>query len=338
MIGIEPYASRETFSKVSVSFDSDGTECAAWLYRPDRPRSAPLVVMGPGLAAERTFGYPALAEGLAERGVATLLFDYRRFGDSEGTPRGVISISNQLADWDAAIDRAMQLDGVDTDRLALWGHSLGGGHAIKVAAEDHRVDAVIAHSPIVDGRAVLRSNGYPWLGRALTAGIRDRALGPVGRLHSIPIVPPAAYGRDAQPDGETALRTIANQSGMRTGENAERQPQQFALLPHREAAEALTELVPLRSDWNNRIRARVVLDLWGYRPGSVAEDLHVPTLLVTGADDSIVPAASVARTSQQLPRGTFLALPTDHFSLFADPWRRRLLGHAGTFLADALEE
>lgn len=314
VIGLKPYASREAFSKVSVQFDSDGTECAAWLYRPDRPRSAPVVVMGPGLAAERTFGYPALAEGLAERGVATLLFDYRRFGDSEGTPRGVVSIPKQRADWDAAIECAVQLDDVDTDRLALWGHSLGGGHAIHVAAEDRRVDAVIAHSPIVDGRAVLRSNSYLWLGRALTTGVRDRVLGAIGRPHRIPIVPPAAYG-----DGE-------------------HQRHQLALLPHRDAAEALAELIPMRSDWENSVRARVVLDLWGYHSAEAAEDLTVPTLLVTGADDPIVPAASVARASQRLSHGSFLALPTAHFSLFEEPWRRRLLGHAGTFLADALGE
>ncbi|MFW5917918.1 MAG: alpha/beta hydrolase, partial [Haloferacaceae archaeon] len=193
MIGIEPYASRESFSKVSVRFDSGGTECAAWLYRPDRPRSAPLVVMGPGLAAERTFGYPGLAEGLAERGVATLLFDYRYFGDSDGTPRGLVSIRDQLADWAAAVERAVHLDGVDTDRLALWGHSLGGGHALRIAARDHRVDAVVGHSPIVDGRAVLRANGYAWLGAALAAGVRDRLLGLAGRPNRIPVVPPGAY-------------------------------------------------------------------------------------------------------------------------------------------------
>lgn len=349
MIGIEPYASREEFSKVSVRFDSGGVDCAAWLYRPDRPRSAPLVVMGPGLAAERTFGYPALAEGLAERGVATLLFDYRRFGDSEGTPRGVVSIQNQLADWMAAIERAVTLDGVDTDNLALWGHSLGGGHALRIATEDHRVDAVIGHSPIVDGRAVLRSNGYTWLGNALLAGVRDRVGGLVGRNHHVPVVPCQWYAPndtltdsddfdDASDldDGWSADGDATD--GQSLAAEATQSGGQRALLPHRAAAEAFSDLVPLRSDWENRIRARIVLDLWGYNPGAVAGDVDVPVLLVTGSDDPIVPAASVARTSRRLSDGSFLALPTDHFSLLEDPWRRRLLGHAGAFLADALGE
>lgn len=341
MIGIDPAASREAFSKVSVSFDSDGLECAAWLYRPDRPRAAPLVVMGPGLAAERTFGYPALAEGLAERGVATLLFDYRQFGDSEGTPRGVISIPGQIADWGAAIDRALALDTVDTDSLALWGHSLGGGHAIRVAAADRRVDAVVAHSPVVDGQALLRANDYPWLGKALLAGVRDRLLGALGRPHRIPVVSPE-WDRtervDRQHDGDRGTDRQHCDRGVTqpTPEPAPRD-QPLALMPHREAAEAFSEVVPLRSDWKNTVRARTVLDLWSYTPGGAAANMDTPTLLVTGADDRLVPASSVARTARTLSQGSFLALPTDHFSLLREPWRQRLLGHAETFLADALD-
>lgn len=337
MIGISSDTSRESFSKVAVRFDSGGSECAGWLYRPDRPQSAPLVVMGPGLAAERTFGYPSLAEGLAERGVATLLFDYRRFGDSEGTPRGIVSIPDQLEDWTAAIERAARLDGVDADRLALWGHSLGGGHALRLAAENHRVDAVVAHSPIVDGRALLRANGYPWLVRALSSGVRDRVLGLVGRPHRIPVVPSDAYVRAGGGDGGTPPST-GGQTGSGTGAGSSQQRRPLALLSDDGAAEALAELVPLRSDWDNRVRARVVLDLWTYRPGRVVDDLTVPTLLVTGADDPIVPAGPVARTSRRLSQGSFLALPTGHFSLFTDPWRGRLLGHAATFLAHALAD
>ena len=336
MIGLEPYASREEFSKVSVAFESDGTDCAGWLYRPDRPRSPPLVVMGPGLAAERTFGYPALAEGLAERGVATFLFDYRRFGDSDGQPRGQVSIAGQLDDWVAAIGRALALDGVDAGRVALWGHSLGGGHALRLAAADDRIDAVVAHSPVVDGGAVLRTNGYPWLARAMAAGIRDRLAGLAGRPHRIPIVPP-----DPEPPREAMLEEGVS-VGATTDDPAP--PEQaedvspFALLADPDEAEAFEALVPLRSNWENTIPARVVLELWRYHPGAVAGDIDVPTLLVTGADDPIVPASSVARVSRTLSDGSFLALPTGHFALFEDPWRRRLLGHVGTFLADALGE
>lgn len=335
VIGIDPAASREAFSKVSVHFDSDGLQCAAWLYRPDRPRVAPLVVMGPGLAAERTFGYPALAEGLAERGIATLLFDYRQFGDSKGTPRGVISIPGQIADWGAAIDRAMALDTVDTGSLALWGHSLGGGHAIRVAAADRRVDAVVAHSPIVDGQALLRANDYPWLGAALLAGARDRLLGALGRPHRIPVVSPE-WTHEEETDQQHGGSEGTQPTSESTPEPATRD-QQLALMPHREAAEAFAELVPLRSDWKNTVRARTVLDLWGYNPGGAAADMDTPTLLVTGADDQIVPVSSVARTARTLSQGSLLALPTDHFSLLREPWRKRLLSYAETFLADALD-
>jgi pimeloyl-ACP methyl ester carboxylesterase len=188
---------------------------------------------------------------------------------------------------------------------------------------------------MVDGRAVLRANGYSWLGNGLLAGVRDRLLGLAGRPHRIPVVPPEVFDGVAPP---SPVQSGSAQLQATSGSAGEADRDRFALLPHREAAEALADLVPLRSDWENSVRARIVLDLWGYDPGAVGADTDTPTLLVTGADDPIVPASSVARTARSLSQGTFLALPTGHFSLLAEPWRRRLLGHAEAFLADALGE
>jgi alpha/beta superfamily hydrolase len=42
--------------------------------------------MAHGFGAERTFGLEPFAERFAEAGLATFLFDYRCFGDSEGEP------------------------------------------------------------------------------------------------------------------------------------------------------------------------------------------------------------------------------------------------------------
>jgi alpha-beta hydrolase superfamily lysophospholipase len=90
--------------------------------------------MGHGFGAERRFRLPAFAERLCAAGLAVLLFDYRGFGDSEGTPRGLVDPGRHLADFAAAVRYAQELKGVDGARLALWGTFLSGGHALVTAA------------------------------------------------------------------------------------------------------------------------------------------------------------------------------------------------------------
>src|SRR6185312_4149877 len=86
-------------------------------------------------------------------GLDVLLFDYRYLGASEGKPRGLVWPRQQVADYVAAVERARGLDGVDPDRIVLWGVSLSGGHVFEVAAADHRIAAVIALTPGSDGLA-----------------------------------------------------------------------------------------------------------------------------------------------------------------------------------------
>jgi fermentation-respiration switch protein FrsA (DUF1100 family) len=59
-------------------------------------------------------------------GLDVLLFDYRGFGLSGGTPRQTVSVAGQLADYRAAIAAAAELPGTDRTRVVLWGVSLSG--------------------------------------------------------------------------------------------------------------------------------------------------------------------------------------------------------------------
>ena len=77
--------------------------CAGWLYLPDGVTAPPVVVLGHGLGATREMRLDAFAERFAQAGIAALAFTYRHFGDSGGTPRQLLSIKRQLADWDAAL-------------------------------------------------------------------------------------------------------------------------------------------------------------------------------------------------------------------------------------------
>src|SRR3954454_21381328 len=145
-----------TCVRLDVAFSSAGDECRAWLFMPEVQRP-PLVILGHGLGGTREYGLEPYAERFADAGIAALVFTYRHFGDSGGPPRQLLDIERQLADWAAALAYARNLDGIDRDRIALWGTSFGGGHVIEAAARDGAVAAVVSQGPFTDGPAATRA-------------------------------------------------------------------------------------------------------------------------------------------------------------------------------------
>jgi len=260
----------------TLAFESDGRTCRGRLYRPDRPATPPVVVLGPDVAAEGTFGYPRYAERFARAGYAAFVFDYRGFGESEGDTRQLVDPAAQVADWHAAIDRVRRLDG-ERRRIALWGFGLGGGHAIRVAA-NRRVSAVVAVAPLLDGRAFARARSPRYLARAVGTGLRDRVTARLGRPHTVPVV----GGRD-----------------------------EFGVLP-RPTGDRYLDLVPPESDWRNETPARGLLSLFRYRPLADAGSVTRPTFLLAAGDDDVASPDVVADAADRIDDSTFLRLPIGH--------------------------
>jgi alpha-beta hydrolase superfamily lysophospholipase len=164
-----------------LSFSVDGDTCAAWLYpAADATGPAPVVVMGHGLSGTRRDRLGAFAERFAEAGFAALVFDHRGFGDSGGEP-DLFHPARQLEDWRAAIACARGLPGIDPERIATFGSSMGGGNALAAAAGDRRVAAAISQVPFLD---IVRQTHRPpprVAARALGAALLDRPLPAVGQ-------------------------------------------------------------------------------------------------------------------------------------------------------------
>jgi hypothetical protein len=133
----------------------------ARLYRPDRPREPPLVVLVPGLGPDATLR--SVAGRYAEHGHAALLVER-----PAGTPVDPSWIRRRL---DRALDRGPRLDGVRgpaTLRVA----DLAAGPALSLAAT-RRVGAVVARAPVLDGRRLL-ARPPAALARLGAAALRDR--------------------------------------------------------------------------------------------------------------------------------------------------------------------
>lgn len=132
-----------------VEFQSGDAILRGQLYaRPEASHKRALVIMSHGFSATIT-GMVAdrYAEVFHDAGLSVLLYDHRSFGLSDGLPRSVIDPFEQAREYRHALDFALSLPGIDSDRIALWGDSLSGGAAISAASVDHRVAALAVQVP-----------------------------------------------------------------------------------------------------------------------------------------------------------------------------------------------
>ena len=119
-----------------VTFDADGVRLVGTLAVAG-PGAPAVALTGPftGVKEQVAGRYAAL---LRDRGITTLAFDHRGFGESEGR-RAHEDSQGKLADLRAAVT----LLGDHSDRVGVVGVCLGGGYALRAAATDPRVRAVV---------------------------------------------------------------------------------------------------------------------------------------------------------------------------------------------------
>ncbi|BBX64519.1 alpha/beta hydrolase [Mycobacterium saskatchewanense] len=283
-----------------VQFLSGADRISAWLYRPAGGGPAPLLVMAHGLGAVRTMRLDAYAERFSAAGYACLVFDYRNFGDSEGRPRQLLDIGMQLEDWAAAVAYARTLDGIDRDRIGLWGTSFGGGHVISTAARLPGIAAVVAQCPFTDGIASSRT-----LSPLITARITARALRDVvaARTGKPPVMVPTA-GR----------------------------PGEVALMNAPDAYEGYLRLVPEGVRLPNEVAARIGLKIITYRPGRLAAKIACPILFCVCETDTVAPAKATLRYAAKAPRGEVRTYPEGHFAIYVGDAFERVVADQIDFL------
>ncbi|WP_249645595.1 alpha/beta hydrolase [Nocardia sputi] len=273
--------------RTKVSFTAAGVRCAGYLYLPADTGPAPCVVLCHGFSGtmDRLFDY---AECFAAEGFAALVFDYRGFGESDGEPRQLPDIGGQLADIRAAVACARAHERVDPGRVLLWGNSLGGAHAITVAASDSRIAAVVAQIPFngfpkkVEGRSTADTLSL------LGAIVWDALRGKLGlRPYYIPMVGrPGELAVTATPEADQHIRTL-------TG-----------------GRETL---------WRNSIAPRGLLGMMRYRPAEAAAGLACPLLVCVAAEDQETPLNITRELADRAPRGELRVYPGTHFSFYTDP-------------------
>ena len=277
----------DLLQREKVRFSSANTDCAAWHY-PGTNRAC--VVMAGGMGVNKEPGMDRFAVRFQDAGFAVLAFDYRHLGESGGQPRQVVRIKEQLADWQAALDFAPTLPGVDRTKLAIWGFSLSGGHVFSVAARNPQLAAAIAQTPLADGQAVTRNaarHQTPLAMLRLTGrGILDALGSQVGR-------PPRLVPLAGEPGVVAALTTPDAIDGGRILNPENRYP-----------------------DWRQEIAARSALRSGFYRPRRYARHVQIPLLVLVCNEDQSALAEPAVRAAKRAPRAELVRLPGGHYAPF----------------------
>jgi uncharacterized protein len=259
--------------------------------------------MAHGIGGTRDSGLEPFAEAFAEAGLDVLLFDYRNFGASTGEPRQFAWPSRHREDYRGAVAFARGLDGVDPERVVLWGTSWSGGHVVYVAANDPRTAAVISQTADLDGlrslREISRYAGWAQLLRVNLESLKD-VLGAVGggAPRTMPIVAePGQVAAMASDDAEAGYLAIAGPS------------------------------------WRNEVIARCVLAEWTNRAITRMDQVQCPILIQIADRDQVAPpSGSRAAAWRAKGRVEVREYPCEHFEIYLGEWRERAIADQLHFL------
>ena len=161
-----------------VVFYSEGIQCRGTIFTPKGLGSdskAPAVVLAPGWG-ETAASIEKYATEFAERGLVAMVIDYRGWGKSGGFVHTVDAVKtddrlrfsqmtarvritrkrlipqHQILDIRNALFFLQGEPGVDRARVGVWGAGRAGDHAIVIAAIDARIKAIVAQTPLVEGK------------------------------------------------------------------------------------------------------------------------------------------------------------------------------------------
>ncbi len=137
-----------------VDFPSkNGKKIRGWLYRPYAPVHDVVIING-NLGGIKEQGPMQYAKLLASKEIATLVFDYINFGESEGDVRNLEDPGQKIDDFRGAVDYVANLDTYAGARISLAGLGSSAGYIAAEAATDGRVDRVLMIAPFFHSRFV----------------------------------------------------------------------------------------------------------------------------------------------------------------------------------------
>ena len=268
----------------------DGVALRGWHYTPDFGEGPfPTIVMAHGFSAVKEMYLDKFAEAFAGAGLASIVFDNRNFGASDGAIRQEIDPWAQVRDYRDAITFAETLPETDAGRIGIWGSSYSGGHVLVVGAIDRRVKAVVSQVPLISGHAngqrLIRADFIKGVQQSFESDRRARWRGEPPAM--IPVV------------AEDPLAPSA--------------------LPTPDSWEWFTKTHELRApSWRNEVTLRSVEMFIEYEPGSYITHISpTPLLMVVALGDHLTVAdQALSAYGRALHPKRLVAIPGGHFDAY----------------------
>ncbi|MFQ6029674.1 MAG: alpha/beta hydrolase [Dehalococcoidia bacterium] len=274
--------------KRAVEFYSEGLKLQGDVYTPDdlsggERRAA--ILLCHGYTGVKDLYLPDNARALQQAGYVVMTFDYKGWGDSEGS-RSRLSPYSRVLDVQAAMTFLGLQPEVDAERIGIYGTSYGGATVSWVGAVDQRAKCIVSVVGI--------GNGARWMSRVRR---RDEWFDLLERSQA-----------------DRARRVTTGQS-----EFVERSE---ILLPDRQSAELAAAARRKNPAAINTIPLEYIDDTLGFNPEWIVDQISPrPILFITSDNDRLVPPEE----SEQLyaharePKKLVILKGYGHYEVYQEP-------------------
>lgn len=186
-ITIEQTLPSETnYNRYIASYRSDNLKLYALLTVPqgDKPKNGwPVIIFNHGYIPpeeyQTTEKYVAYTDAFSRNDYIVFKPDYRGHGSSEGSPEGGYFSPAYTVDVLNALSSVKKLKDADSNRIGMWGHSMGGSVTLRSVVTSKDIRAAVIWAGVVASYEDMAKNwkrSKPW-----APSERERALQRPGR-------------------------------------------------------------------------------------------------------------------------------------------------------------
>src|SRR5438552_13380717 len=151
-----------------ASYLSDGLKINALLTVPNGAKPAtgwPVIIFNhgyiPPTVYRTTERYVAYVDDFARNGYIVFKPDYRGFGSSQGTPVSAYYAPDDTVDVLNAVTTMQRYPQADSNRIGMWGHSMGGNITLRALVIDPRIKAAVIWAGVNATYKDLLENWHP---------------------------------------------------------------------------------------------------------------------------------------------------------------------------------
>ena len=272
----------------AIEFYSEGVKLRGDIYTPDDLRTGAMraaVLLCHGYTGVKDLYLPDNARALNQAGYVAMIFDYKGWGDSDGS-RSRLAPYSRVMDVQAAMTFLGLQPEVDAERIGLYGTSYGGATVAWVGAVDQRAKCIVSVVGI--------GNGARWMSRV----------------------------RRVDEWFDLLERSTADRERRATTGEPELVDRGEILLPDRQSAELASADRRNNPAAVNTIPLEYVDDTIGFNPEWIVDRISPrPTLFITSDDHRLV----LPEESEQLyahagePKKLVVLKGYGHYEVYAEP-------------------